>query len=152
MWFLCGKVRLTKDNLIKCWFRDSSETVQQFFISYPFVSVIWCMTYFTYNLPPPTNITNMFGYWLNGVLKDVKARIRIGISVVCWSILACCNNIIFNKQKDTNFCSLFNWLRTGFIYGPTSSLWISGSIWLLVATGYCRLLGTFFPGYWMAIY
>jgi hypothetical protein len=42
------------------------------------------------------------------------------------------------------FCRLFVWLRTGFIYGPTSSRWISGSIWLLVATGWYRLLGTSF--------
>jgi hypothetical protein len=77
--------------------------VQHLFLSCPFVRVIWCMIYFTYNLPPPTNITNMFGNWLNGVPKDVKARIRIGIPVMCWSIWTCRNNIIFNKQKDTNF-------------------------------------------------
>jgi hypothetical protein len=38
------------------------------------------MIYLTYNLPPPANITNMFGKWLNGVGKTDKAKIRIGIS------------------------------------------------------------------------
>jgi hypothetical protein len=38
------------------------------------------MIYLTYNLPPPANVTNMFGNWLNGVNKKDKERIRIGIS------------------------------------------------------------------------
>jgi hypothetical protein len=61
------------------------------------------MIYFTYNIPPPSNITNMVGNWLNGVPKEVKARIRIGVSALCWSIWTCRNNIIFSNQKDTNF-------------------------------------------------
>jgi hypothetical protein len=61
------------------------------------------MIYLTYNLPPPANVTNMFGNWLNGVNKQDKARIRIGISAVCWSIWTTRNGIIFNKQTGTNF-------------------------------------------------
>jgi hypothetical protein len=45
----------------------------------------------------------MFGNWLNGVPKDVKARIRIGSLALCLSICTCRNNIIFNKQNNTNF-------------------------------------------------
>jgi hypothetical protein len=91
MWFLRGKVLLTKDNLIKrkwkgcskCCFCDSVEMVQYLFISCHFVRITWRMIYFIYNIPPPYNITNMFGNWLNGVPKDVKARIRIGVSALC---------------------------------------------------------------------
>jgi hypothetical protein len=72
------------------------------------------MIYFTYNLPPPTNITNMLGNWLNRMPKDDKAIIRIGVSTLCWSIWTYRNNIIFNKQNDTIFCMLFDWLYTGF--------------------------------------
>jgi hypothetical protein len=32
-----------------------------------------------YNIPPPTNITNMLGNWLHGTDKKNKARIRIGV-------------------------------------------------------------------------
>jgi hypothetical protein len=60
------------------------------------------MIYLTYNLPPPANITNMFGKWLNGVEKTEKAKIRIGISTVCWSIWTSRNDIIFKRQKGTN--------------------------------------------------
>jgi hypothetical protein len=37
----------------------------------------------------------MFGNWLNGVKKLEKARIRIGISAICWSIWTSRNDIIF---------------------------------------------------------
>jgi hypothetical protein len=111
MWFLRGIVLLRKDNLVKgkwkgcskCCFCDSSEMVQYLFISCHFVCIIWRMIYFTYNLLPPTNITNMFSNWLNGVPKDVKTRIRISVSALCWFIWTCQNNIIFNKQKDIIF-------------------------------------------------
>jgi hypothetical protein len=110
MWFLRGKVLLTKDNLIKRkWkgcskycFYDSVKTVQHLFISCPFARIIWRMIYFTYNIPPTSNITNMFGNWLNGVPKDVKARIRIRASALCWSTWTWRNNIIFNT-KGYNF-------------------------------------------------
>jgi hypothetical protein len=36
------------------------------------------MVNFTFDLPPPANITNMFGNWLNGVDRQSKAFIRIG--------------------------------------------------------------------------
>jgi hypothetical protein len=111
MWFLNSKVLLTKDNLIKrnwkgctkCCFCNESETVQHLFINCPFVKIIWRMIYLTYNLPPPANVTNMFGNWLNGVNKKDKERIRIGISAVCWSIWTTRNDIIFNRQTGTNF-------------------------------------------------
>jgi hypothetical protein len=41
----------------------------------------------------------MFGNWLNGVNKNDKAYIWIGISAIYWSIWTYRNDIIFNKQK-----------------------------------------------------
>jgi hypothetical protein len=37
------------------------------------------MIYFAYNIPPPTNITNMFENHINGADKIYKAQIRIGV-------------------------------------------------------------------------
>jgi hypothetical protein len=79
------------------------ESVEHLFISYPFARMIWRMIYFAYNIPPPTNVSNMFGNWLNGVDKKNKARIRIGISAICWSIWNCRNNIIFNRANGSIF-------------------------------------------------
>jgi hypothetical protein len=111
MWFLKNKVLLTKDNLAKrnwhgcqkCVFCDSLESVDHLFLSCPFTRIIWRMVYFAYNIPPPSNITNMFGNWLNGIDKKDKARIRIGVSALCWSIWTSRNNIVFKKQTGTNF-------------------------------------------------
>jgi two-component response regulator (ARR-B family) len=45
----------------------------------------------------------MFGRWLNGVRKDDKQKIRIGVSAICWAVWRTRNDIIFNKQNGTNF-------------------------------------------------
>jgi hypothetical protein len=110
MWFLNNKVLLTKDNLAKrkwkgctkCCFCGAQETVEHLFIVCPFAKLLWRMVHFAYALPPPTNITNMFGNWLNGVDKTSKNRIRIGVSALCWSIWRCRNDIVFNKSKKFN--------------------------------------------------
>jgi hypothetical protein len=94
MWFLSNKVLLTKDNLAKrkwkgcqkCCFCDSIETVNHLFIECPFTKILWRMMYLAYNIPPPANITNMFGRWLNGVRKEDKQKIRIGVSALCWAV------------------------------------------------------------------
>jgi hypothetical protein len=116
MWFLSNKVLLTKDNLARrnwnghqrCCFCDSNETVEHLFIACPFAQILWRMLYFAYNITPPSNITNMFGNWLNGVDKSYKKSIRIGISALCWALWNCRNDVIFNRSKGTNFLQVIS--------------------------------------------
>jgi hypothetical protein len=61
------------------------------------------MIYLSYNIPPPSNVTNMFGNWLNGVPKTDKKKIRIGVSAIYWSIWTSRNDIIFDRNAGTNF-------------------------------------------------
>jgi hypothetical protein len=111
MWFLQKKVILTKDNLIKrhwqgdegCCFCDQKETVQHLFITCPFTRMIWRIVYMSFNIPPPLNITNLFGNWLNGVPKKDKAYIRVGVCAVLWAIWKVRNDCIFNKKKFPSF-------------------------------------------------
>jgi hypothetical protein len=111
MWFLQKKVILTKDNLIKrhwqgdegCCFCDQKETVQHLFITCPFIRMIWRIVYMSFNIPPPFNITNLFGNWLNGVPKKDKAYIRVGVCAVLWAIWKVRNDWIFNKKKLPSF-------------------------------------------------
>jgi hypothetical protein len=80
MWFLPRKVILTKDNLIKrsligcskCAFCNGEETIEHLFIRCSFAKLVWQVVYFTFNIPPPTNIKKLFGRWLNGI--DKKQR------------------------------------------------------------------------------
>jgi hypothetical protein len=140
---LLHKIHLTKDNLAKrnwhgctkCCFCDSDETVEHLFISCPFARIVCRMVYFTYNIPPPTNITNMFSNWLNGVDKTDKARIHIGVSALCWSIWTCRNNFVFNKYVDTNFLQVIRMAAHWIQLWSCFSRRISGSLWLLGATG-----------------
>jgi hypothetical protein len=116
MWFLSNKVLLTKDNLAKrnwvgcakCCFCGEQESIEHLFISCPFARLLWRVVNFTYNLPSPTNIRNMFGNWLNGVDRNSKARIRIGVSALCWSIWRCRNDIVFNKKRTFNFLQVIH--------------------------------------------
>jgi hypothetical protein len=94
MWFLHKKELLIKHNLFKrrwngcnkCCFCDSGETIERLFLACPFRKVVWRIIYSTYNIPPPTNVKNMFGNWLNGIDKMTRARIQIRVSALCWSI------------------------------------------------------------------
>jgi hypothetical protein len=96
-WFLSKKVLLACDNLAKrnwngrkeCCFYDSEETMSHLFISCPFARLVWRVVYATFDIPPSTNITNIFGNWLNGIGKKTEARIRIGVSALCLSIWKC---------------------------------------------------------------
>jgi hypothetical protein len=80
MWFLNNKVLLTKDNLAKrnwngcqkCCFCNELETIHHLFLACPFAKIVWRMVYLTFNLPPPADITNMFGNWLNGRGKESR--------------------------------------------------------------------------------
>jgi hypothetical protein len=40
----------------------------------------------TFNLPPPSNISNMFRNWLNGIAKKDKGHIRVGVHALLWAI------------------------------------------------------------------
>jgi hypothetical protein len=52
------------------------ESVEHLFLYCPFARIVWRMIYFTYNIPPPTNISNMFGNLLNGVDRNDKVMAR----------------------------------------------------------------------------
>ena len=54
---------------VKCCFYDSEETIEHLCISCHFARLVWRIIQFTFDVPPPTNITNMFGNWLCGVEK-----------------------------------------------------------------------------------
>jgi hypothetical protein len=109
--FFSNKILLTKDNLAKYhWngctkyvFCGEQETIQHLFIECPLAKLLWRTVNFTYDLPPPTNITNMFGNWLNGVDRQSKSFIRIEVSALCWSIWRVRNDIIFNKKVSFHF-------------------------------------------------
>jgi hypothetical protein len=44
------------------------------------------VVYFTFDIAPLANGTNMFGYWLNGVEKLTKMRIRVGACAFVWAL------------------------------------------------------------------
>ena len=85
-----------------------------FILTWPLARFIWRIVEFTFNLPPPTNITNMFGNWLRGMQKIDKARVRVGVCAILWSLWTCRNDLVFNKSKRMNYLQV--------IYKATSLL------------------------------
>jgi hypothetical protein len=77
------KVILTKDILAKRnWngckkyvFGEANEFSNYLFFDCPFARLIWRTIQFTFNVPPPTNVTNMFENWLDWVDKASKEQI-----------------------------------------------------------------------------
>jgi hypothetical protein len=74
-------------------FCDKDETIQHMFISCPFAKNIWHIVYMTYNITPPTSITNLFGNLLNGVAKKDKGHIRVGVCSLLWAICKVHNDL-----------------------------------------------------------
>ena len=54
------------------------------------------------------NIANLFGTWLNGIDKVTKARIRIGVAAILWTIWNCRNDIIFNNKFSTHYLQVIH--------------------------------------------
>jgi hypothetical protein len=87
MWFIYKKVILNKYNLAKrrwtgctkCVFCGYHEMIDHLFISCSFAHLVWRVVHFTYNIPPPTSVNNLFANWLNGIDKQTKARICVGV-------------------------------------------------------------------------
>ena len=64
--------------------------------------------HFTYSIPPPANVTNMFGNWLNGIDKKTKALIRVGVCAIVWAIWNCRNDVVFNRAATPIFLQVIH--------------------------------------------
>jgi hypothetical protein len=93
VWFLKKKVLLTHDNLskrnsngsTKCCLRNSEATVNHHFISCPFAKLVWHVVDDTFDIHHRL-ILQLYGNWVNGIDTKTKAKIRIGVSTLCWFI------------------------------------------------------------------
>jgi hypothetical protein len=94
MWFLHRKFILTKDNLLKrnwqgnssCVFCDKDESIKHLFFECPLAKIIWRVVHMAFGIPPPRNVTNMFGNWLTGLDKHEVKNIRIGACAIVWAL------------------------------------------------------------------
>jgi hypothetical protein len=64
--------------------------------------------HFTFNIPPPSNITNLFGNWLNGIDKKTNEQIRVGVCALVWTIWNCRNEVVFNRSVNPNFLQIIH--------------------------------------------
>jgi hypothetical protein len=88
-----------------CFF-VTRRSINHLFFTCPFARLVWRVVHFTFDIPPPSNVTNMFGNWLNGVDKQTNARIRVGVCTLIWAIWNSRNDLIFNKKGTAHFLQL----------------------------------------------
>jgi hypothetical protein len=80
MWFLHQKVILTKDNIPKCNWNgckkgvlcDLEDSINHHFLACPLARLIWRVVHFSFDIPPSTNVANMFGIWLMELRSKLK--------------------------------------------------------------------------------
>jgi hypothetical protein len=98
----------------------------------------------------------MFGNWLNGVDRQSKTFMRIGVSSLCWSIWRARNDIIFNKKTFFSLCAGYPYgVTLGSVVGSSvtedqrdamATVYAHGSRWSLMIS-YARLAGGTIDGY-----
>ena len=83
--------------------------------------LIWCVVFSTYNIPPLTNIKNMFGNWLNSIDKKTKARILVLAFQLSVGPFGIVETIRFLTDLQIFIsCSLFIWQHIGYNFGRIS--------------------------------
>jgi hypothetical protein len=82
--------------------------VEHLFIQCPFAKIVWQVVHFTFNIPPPANIKNLFGRWINGIDKKIKERIRVGVCALIWAMWNCRNDVIFNRAGHDQFLQVMH--------------------------------------------
>ena len=108
-WYLCRGVILTKDNLVKqnwhestkCMFCPQQETIKHLFFECSFARSIWSSIQIASNLYQPKSVANKFDNWLHGIDKKYKTVIRVGAIAVIWSLWLSRNDKVFN-DKDVS--------------------------------------------------
>ena len=159
LWYLKWGVILTEDNLARRnWqgsqqycFCHEDETIQHLFFDCHFIRLVWTSVYTAWGLPNPSSVTNMFGNWLIGTLKDYKPLVLVGAAALCWSVWRCRNAVVFYKKKvfflanyfyDYTFATNTGYPTTAFFAEyPCSDISFFG------AGGQ----GIFCPGSWVAV-
>jgi hypothetical protein len=149
IWFLYRKVILTKDNLTKrgwtgctkCVFCGTQETSDHLFLSCSFARLVWRVVHFTYNIPPPTNVNNLFGNWLNEI--DKKQRPKSEWGFVLWfgqfgivEMMLC-----LTEMPNQMFCMLSTERPLQSTCCLTSYHRSIGDLWILDATVCWRSYG-----------
>ena len=102
-WYLKWGVILTKNNLARrnwqgsqqCCFCYEDETIQHVFFDCRFIRLVWVSVYAAWGLPKPSNVSILFGNWLNSIPKFYQPLVLLGAAVLCWSVWCCRNAVIF---------------------------------------------------------
>jgi hypothetical protein len=124
LWHLNLGVILTKDNLLKrkwkgnsdCCFCSSKESIQHLFFDCYLARLCWNLVQISFGLTPPTNVSDLFGNWLNGFHRKLRNQIMIGAAALCWALWLNRNEVVFIRTSANNSLQVIfrttHWIRT----------------------------------------
>ena len=70
----------------KCCFCNSNEIIQHLFFECYLAKFVWRVMHITFNIQPPTSISNMLGPWLKSFPFKLRNRLLVGTTALCWAI------------------------------------------------------------------
>lgn len=111
LWYLKKGVMLTKDNLVKRRWRQSTkccccgpeETIQHLLFNCHIARSVRNGVFIDFSIQPPSRVDHIFGYWLAIYSSKLKSQILIGIAALCWAMWLCINDAIFNRATSHSF-------------------------------------------------
>ena len=114
-WYLRRGVILTKDNLVKrnwhestkCVFCSHQETIKHLFFECTFARSIWSSIQIASNLYPPKSVANVFGNWLHGIDKKLWTVIRVGAIAIIWTLWLSKNDKVFDDKNVSHMQVLY---------------------------------------------
>jgi hypothetical protein len=113
MWYLKQGVILTKDNLdkrmwngcTKCCFCSAEESIQYLFFDCH-MALIWNAVSISFDIQPPSSITNLFGLGLGVFSLKLKGQVLIGAAALCWALWLCRNDVVFQRSIPNSFAQV----------------------------------------------
>jgi hypothetical protein len=129
---------LTKDNLVK---RNCKKCKYDVYLwlrwDTHILLLILYSIFFSYNLPPPTNIIKIFGNFLNRIYKKIEKKNMHRSSTFTMVDMEFAEFLdFFTRLNFYFFCRLHTWPHIGSNHVPFCSHQIEGNLWLVAATGW----------------
>ena len=87
----------------KCCFCNSNEIIQHLFFECYLAKFVWRVMHITFNIQPPTSISNMRGPWLKSFPFRLRNRLLVGTTGLCWAIWLNRNEVVFERKLPNSY-------------------------------------------------
>ena len=116
-----------KDNLVKrkwngctkCCFLARRRASNIYFFDCRLACLIWNVVSISFDIQPPSSITNLFGPWLRGFSLKLRGQVLIGAAALCWALWLSKTDVVFQRSVPNSFALVIFrgtfWIRSWLI-------------------------------------